>query len=235
MNISYEDAYTRTLEKAKSLRITTFFSQFDEFSQWHPSVFSEGEVTYISAEQRMMHKKSELFNCDSVSKKILDISNCSIAQDFISGTVSARDLLSNKSPEKYLKCPVLLKHIPNITAKSTPTMSKLWSQIQFKIKSYGRDVSGYVESVWIENREQIVFDTSFLKYSQNKNLKFKLMSTLGTLLVEAAKNDKIWGVGMDSKNPRISNPKNWYGLNLLGKALTNLRYYFHIEGKNGQV
>lgn len=224
--MQYTDKYSEILSTKKSFRITTFFSQFDVFSQWHPSVFSDGGITYISAEQRMMLKKAELFQSNEVVSKLVDLSSSLLAKHFINGTINEKDILSDNDPSTYLKCPVLIKHLGSKQLQGVKTMQKLWSKLQYRIKMYGRDVKGYIESVWIENREPIVFETSYLKYSQNKSMKFKLMSTLGSILVEAAKNDSIWGVGMTASNPRIKNHTSWNGLNLLGKSLTNLRYYF---------
>ena len=45
-------------------------------------------------------------------------------------------------------------------------------------------------------------------------------------IVEAALNDKIWGVGMDKTNENISIPALWKGTNILGWALMEARDKF---------
>ena len=45
-------------------------------------------------------------------------------------------------------------------------------------------------------------------------------------IVEAAPNDKIWGVGMDKTNENISIPALWKGTNILGWALMEARDKF---------
>lgn len=49
-----------------------------------------------------------------------------------------------------------------------------------------------------------------------------LLERKGCLLVEAASNDGIWGVGMKKDNPLIKNRSKWRGLNLLGYILTDI-------------
>ena len=45
-------------------------------------------------------------------------------------------------------------------------------------------------------------------------------------IVEAAPNDKIWGVGMDKTDANISIPALWKGTNILGWALMEARDKF---------
>ena len=69
----------------------------------------------------------------------------------------------------------------------------------------------------------IIINGNILKFSQNKELKKFLLETGDKILVEASPTDKIWGIGMDQKNPDIYNPNNWKGLNLLGFSLMHVR------------
>ncbi|EGR5854769.1 NADAR family protein [Vibrio parahaemolyticus] len=96
-------------------------------------------------------------------------------------------------------------------------------------KMLGRDVKPYSEEMWKENREDVVFYGNVLKFQQNKVCS-ESMATVGTKqFVEAAKNDLNWGVGLDEKNPKILNPKNWVGLNLLGKQLDRVNQVLFIN------
>ena len=92
-----------------------------------------------------------------------------------------------------------------------------------RIKAYGRQVSGFSEEKWDEHKISIVLRGSYLKFSQNKKLKDSLMATHPSVLVEASPWDKIWGVGLDVKNPSARDPRRWRGTNLLGKCLTHTR------------
>ena len=93
-------------------------------------------------------------------------------------------------------------------------------------KELGRKIKNYDDGKWSKVREQIVFDVCKAKFLQNPKHMVALLNTEGTTLVESSPFDKIWGVGMSSDNPRINDPANWKGLNLLGKVLTELRESF---------
>lgn len=90
-------------------------------------------------------------------------------------------------------------------------------------KKLGREVKNYVDSVWLENRYEIVRQGNFYKFSQNKDLKEFLLTTKERVLVEASPVDPIWGIGMATDHKEINNPEKWKGLNLLGFALMEVR------------
>ena len=48
-----------------------FWRSESPFSQWHPSEFEVNGVSYVTAEQYMMHHKALLFGDDEVAAKIL--------------------------------------------------------------------------------------------------------------------------------------------------------------------
>ena len=91
-----------------------------------------------------------------------------------------------------------------------------------KIKRYGRMVKNYDDKIWNEIRFNIMIDALRLKFNQNEYLKEKLLTTENKTLYEAAKNDKIWGIGM-SVEKALSIDKNKYGRNLLGRGLMIIR------------
>lgn len=94
-----------------------------------------------------------------------------------------------------------------------------------EIKALGRKVKNFDNKIWNEHKRDIVFQANFAKFSQNSELKEELLSTKGTILVEASPYDNIWGVGLDESDSRINNPNTWKGENLLGFALTEVREY----------
>ncbi|XP_063682379.1 uncharacterized protein LOC134817171 [Bolinopsis microptera] len=98
-----------------------------------------------------------------------------------------------------------------------------------KIKALGRRVEGFSDEVWIGQREIIAKQGNLLKFGQNADLKERLLETGTTSLVEASGGDVIWGIGLSIKNPAIDNKKNWKGLNLLGKILTQVRDEFKTK------
>ena len=90
-------------------------------------------------------------------------------------------------------------------------------------KKLGREVRNYVDSVWLENRYEIVKQGSFHKFNQNSLLKEFLVNTKERVLVEASPVDSIWGIGMASDHKDTHNPAKWRGMNLLGFALMEVR------------
>jgi len=90
-------------------------------------------------------------------------------------------------------------------------------------KALGRKVQGFDEQLWRRERERIVYEGNHAKFTQNSELLKALLGTVGTELVEASPLDRIWGVGLSEEDPRIQDPSQWRGQNLLGKVLTRLR------------
>ena len=89
------------------------------------------------------------------------------------------------------------------------------------IKKLGRRVSPWDEPRWVAVREAVVAHGNYLKFSQDRWLLAKLLGTGSLTLVEAAGNDKIWGIGVNVQD--AANGATWNGLNLLGKALETVR------------
>lgn len=98
-----------------------------------------------------------------------------------------------------------------------------------KIKALGREVGGFVEEVWVGNREDIVFRGNVLKFSQNEDLKNILLSYPDKVFVEASPVDRIWGIGLHFDDVACDDRSNWNGLNLLGEAITRVRDMFEKE------
>lgn len=92
-----------------------------------------------------------------------------------------------------------------------------------KIKKLGREVQRYDENVWNGVRQIIVYEGLTAKFSQNGNLKAKLLETKDAILAECAVRDKIWGIGLSMTDERRFDKDKWKGQNLLGYALMLVR------------
>lgn len=91
-----------------------------------------------------------------------------------------------------------------------------------KIKRLGRKkVPKFNPIIWDEKKYDIVVQGNLRKFGQNPKLKAVLLSTGNKTLVEAARKDKIWGIGISVEDAK--NGKPWQGQNLLGKALMDVR------------
>lgn len=92
-----------------------------------------------------------------------------------------------------------------------------------KQKALGRKVQNFDEQAWKSNCVRIVTEGNLAKFTQDADLKKSLLETGKKTLVEASPLDKIWGIGMDSKNQSATKPAEWKGTNLLGVALMKAR------------
>ena len=98
-----------------------------------------------------------------------------------------------------------------------------------KQRDLGRRVRGFDATRWSMQREQIVEEGNWWKFTQAKegDLRKMLLETGDRLLVEASPTDRIWGVGYSASNA-AANRGSW-GENLLGKALMRVRDRLHTE------
>lgn len=92
-----------------------------------------------------------------------------------------------------------------------------------KIKNLGRKVRNFNEEIWDRNKENIVYKGLKYKFTQDKTLKDKLLSTGDAELVECAAKDTVWAIGIGLRDKRRFNRDNWRGQNLLGKNLMKVR------------
>lgn len=91
------------------------------------------------------------------------------------------------------------------------------------VKKLGRMVRGFDSVTWEKHRVDVVLRGNEAKFGQNDALRNYLLSTGDKILVEASPFDEIWGVGLAEDDPRITDPRQWKGLNLLGFALMAVR------------
>lgn len=99
-------------------------------------------------------------------------------------------------------------------------------------KDLGRSVANWDDAAWDEIKEKIVEEGSYMKFSQNKKLKDKLLMTGERELVEASGSDRVWGVGFNAKSA-LSRRDDW-GTNLLGKCLMKARERIREEQEKEQ-
>uniref|UniRef100_K3WTU6 NADAR domain-containing protein n=1 Tax=Globisporangium ultimum (strain ATCC 200006 / CBS 805.95 / DAOM BR144) TaxID=431595 RepID=K3WTU6_GLOUD len=115
-----------------------------------------------------------------------------------------------------------------LKAKSPPVAKKL-----------GRQVKNYDDQVWNAKRYDFMVDALKLKFGSNDALKELLLSTEQKTLYEASRSDAIWGIGVSVEKIQDAYKEqryfrehgdideearsNWFGTNLLGKALMETR------------
>lgn len=90
-------------------------------------------------------------------------------------------------------------------------------------KKLGQAVRGFDEATWLAQRFDIVVRGNLAKFGQSDKLRRTLADTGDRELVEASPRDRIWGIGLRADDPRVHDPAQWQGENLLGKALVEVR------------
>ncbi|KAI5203140.1 hypothetical protein E4T39_04398 [Aureobasidium subglaciale] len=95
-------------------------------------------------------------------------------------------------------------------------------------KKLGRQIKGFKDEIWDKVKCGIVERGNYLKFSQNEKFKKVLLETEDRELVEAASNDKIWGIGYTAAGAKKVSREQW-GQNLLGIALMNVRRKIRAE------
>lgn len=94
-----------------------------------------------------------------------------------------------------------------------------------KAKDLGRLVKNYVNAEWAKIRYDVMLDANILKFTQNEDIKAKLLATGDKLLIECNLKDAIWSCGLDMSNPDVLDKSKWAGTNLLGEVLMEVRTY----------
>ncbi|WP_093024289.1 NADAR family protein [Pustulibacterium marinum] len=92
-----------------------------------------------------------------------------------------------------------------------------------KVQQLSREVNDKNEVIWKERRFDLAVEGNIHKFSQNPELKRFLLNTDEDVLVEANKNESVWGIGMGVENPKATEVFQWKGRNLLGFALMEVR------------
>jgi ribA/ribD-fused uncharacterized protein len=90
-------------------------------------------------------------------------------------------------------------------------------------KALGRAVKNFDQAKWDAGCFDIVVRGNVAKFDQNDALRRYLLETGDQVLVEASPVDRIWGIGLAADDPRVTDPTQWQGPNLLGFALMHVR------------
>lgn len=89
-------------------------------------------------------------------------------------------------------------------------------------KRIAKKIKGFNKHKWMNVAFEIMKRVLLAKFTKEP-FRTALLETGNKTLVECSPFDKIWGLGMDAKNPDIYDMSKWKGTNLLGKALMTTR------------
>ncbi|CAE7379955.1 Eri3 [Symbiodinium sp. CCMP2456] len=98
-------------------------------------------------------------------------------------------------------------------------------------KALGRQVHGFDDNVWLKHvapwrdsgEEETAYEVVLQKFRSDQRLATVLLKTGDAVIVEAAPDDRLWGVGLPTSDPRVYDPEQWQGRNILGFALMKAR------------
>jgi ribA/ribD-fused uncharacterized protein len=96
-------------------------------------------------------------------------------------------------------------------------------------KQLGRNVKNFDEYKWNMVADEIVYKANLAKFSQNAELKNKLLATGGKMFVECSPYDRIWGNGLNITDTLKTPMIEWLGTNRLGLAIMKVRNTLRTE------
>lgn len=90
-------------------------------------------------------------------------------------------------------------------------------------QAIGKKAAGYNDHIWAGMRQMVAYRGLMAKFSQNEDLKRKLLATGDAFLIECAGSDKVWACGVRLNDEKRFDASNWKGDNILGCALMEVR------------
>lgn len=88
---------------------------------------------------------------------------------------------------------------------------------------------GFDGQSWDKIKSQVVVAGSIAKFGQNTKLRNLLLDARERLLVEAASEDRIWGIGFTANEAMIPQNRKHWGENRLGRALMEARKHLRAS------
>ena len=96
-------------------------------------------------------------------------------------------------------------------------------------KSFGNKVKDFKEETWKEKQDEVMKTVLRAKFTQNLELRKKLLDSEDKVLANADSRDKYWGIGTSANTSMAKDPKKWKGENKLGAMLMELRTQIKAE------
>jgi ribA/ribD-fused uncharacterized protein len=96
-------------------------------------------------------------------------------------------------------------------------------------KSFGKKVVGYNEEVWTGKKDEVMKSVLRAKFTQNLDIRKKLLDTGDKVLANSDSRDKYWGTGTSATTAMAKDPSKWKGENKLGKFIMELRAELKAE------
>lgn len=92
-----------------------------------------------------------------------------------------------------------------------------------KIFYLGKRIKGFDKEKWNRTYYNLAKKGNYLKFSQNEDLKYYLVGTNSSFIINLDSHNPRWSVGLDINDKYIKNPSHWRGSNELGFMLMRIR------------
>jgi hypothetical protein len=201
---------TEVNERYIKIFILTSFIEFRDISA------SPGSRRFHQQQPDQQRKQEVIFFWDADEK------NGFLSNWFMASFVDPKSNIYFTTSEKFYMAAkaVLANDVTNF-------MNIMVSDEPKTVKMFGRQVASRdpkaFESLWDEHKVAVMEVACYLKFSQNKDLKDRLLLTGSALLVEASPYDKFWGIGTLEKDAKSISPDKFSGSNHLGHVLMKVR------------
>ncbi len=91
-----------------------------------------------------------------------------------------------------------------------------------EMRALGSNVKNFNSETWAKSVKGIAACCLHVKFTQNPKMADSLLATGKNVLIEAAPNDKLWGIGLSMFDPMIMNKQLLWGKNIQGQSLMNI-------------
>jgi hypothetical protein len=96
-------------------------------------------------------------------------------------------------------------------------------------KAAGKKVKDFKEETWKEKKDEVMKTILRAKFTQNLELRKKLLDSGDKRIANADSRDKYWGIGTSVNTTMAKDPAKWKGENKLGALLEELRTTIKAE------
>ncbi len=204
----YKNSLDQKQEIENSQKYIVFAKSGSTFSLWHPAKIEYKDMTFSSAGQFLLYSKAKLFGDERTAQKIMNMNKEDIMADFIKGTLTSENIMTNK-----------LK-------------AKIWESNQQEIKELATGIVSYNDQVWKDKIKSILGVAIREKYNQNNHLREHLISIKNKKIIYATPTDRLLGAGVNKSEVLKSKTDNWPGDNLLGNMLNDLKDSYKLKKLN---
>jgi ribA/ribD-fused uncharacterized protein len=102
------------------------------------------------------------------------------------------------------------------------------AQTPQEAKKLGETVADFDVALWDSVVCSVAYEVVRQKFTKVPALQTVLLETGDSLIAEATRGDKVWGIGIDKGRPETLQPSQWRGSNVLGWALMEVRREIRI-------